>query len=60
MESKPTTVTFASSTDIRMMIADGKPVDVYSVDGRLLRSQATTLEGLKGVFIINGQAVMVK
>ena len=59
-ESKPTTAVFTVESDIRQIATDGKPVDVYSIDGRLLRRQATSLEGLKGVYIVNGKAVMVK
>ena len=39
----------------------GCPMEVYSVDGRLVRSKAKSLEGLKrGVYIINGKTVMVR
>ena len=37
------------------------PVDVYNVQGRKVRSNATTLKGLpKGVYIVNGRKVVVK
>ena len=43
------TITFAS------------PVDVYSMTGRKLRSQVTTLVGLPtGVYIVNGRKVVLK
>lgn len=58
-ESRPATATITIATDISQ-IATEKFVDVYSVDGKLLRRQATTLEGLKGIYIVNGKAVMVK
>ena len=58
-ESKPVTTTITVTT-IRQIAADGKAVDVYSVDGKLVRSQATSLDGLKGLYIVNGKAVMVK
>lgn len=36
-------------------------VDIYSTDGKLIRKQATTTEGLKkGMYIINKQKVIVK
>ncbi len=59
-ESKPVTATITVATDIRQIAADGKAVDVYSVDGKLVRSQATSLDGLKGLYIVNGKVVMVK
>ena len=37
------------------------PVDVYNVQGRKVRSNATTLKGLpKGVYIVNSRKVVVK
>ena len=48
-------------------IQDGKvtiskfPADIYSLDGRIVRRMANDLEGLsKGVYIINGEKVLVK
>ena len=38
-----------------------RPVDVYSLDGKLLRSKATSLKGLpQGVYILEGRKVQVK
>ena len=59
-ESKPVTATVTVTTDIRQIAADGKAVDIYSVDGKLVRSQATSLDGLKGLYIVNGKKIMVK
>ena len=59
-ESKPVTATITVATDIRQIAADGKAVDIYSVDGKLVRSQATSLDGLKGVYVVNGKKIMVK
>lgn len=36
------------------------PCDVYSVDGRLLRKNATSLEGLNGIVIVNGHKLLVR
>lgn len=58
-ESKPVEVTI-SITGIQQIAADGKAVDVYTLDGKKVRSQAKSLNGLKGVFVIDGKAVMVK
>lgn len=42
-------------------VADGKPVDIYSVSGQLLRRGATTTDGLpSGLYIINGRKVVVR
>lgn len=59
-ESKPVTATVTVTTDIRQIAADGKAVDIYSVDGKLVRSQATSLDGLKGLYIVDGKKIMVK
>ena len=62
--SNETFEVLASSTDNKPegfnKVYDGKPVDVYSVDGKLVRGQAKSLNGLKGVYVINGKAVIVK
>ena len=39
---------------------EGQPVDVYTIDGRLVRRQATSLEGLKGLYLIGNKIVLVK
>ncbi len=59
-ESKPATATISVTTGIRQLVVDGHPVDVYSVDGKLVRRQATSTEGLRGLYIVNGKKVMVK
>ena len=59
-ESKPAVVTFDVITGIQEFTADGKPVDVYTLDGRLVRRQTKTLDTLKGVYIIDGRGVFVK
>ena len=43
------------------MIESAQPVDIYSVDGRLVRSQAESTNGLtKGIYIINGKKHVVR
>jgi hypothetical protein len=40
---------------------DMLPADIYSIDGRIIRSQATTLKGLqKGLYICKGKKIIVK
>ena len=46
---------------ISVLSIDGKPGNVYDMSGRLVRENATTLEGLsKGVYILNGRKVVKK
>lgn len=63
-ESKPVSVIISGAnqeiTAIEQITGNSEPVDVYSLDGRLVRQQATDLRGLKGAFIIEGQKVIVK
>ena len=59
-ESKPITDTVEVTTAIWQIAVDGSPVDIYSLDGKLVRSQAKTLGGLKGVYVVNGRSVMIK
>ena len=61
-ESKPVTVTvtITDATGIEEMMVNGQPVDIYSIDGKLVRRQARDLNGLKGIYVINGKAVLVK
>ena len=58
-ESRPVTATI-TVTGIEQIAADGQVVDVYAVDGKLVRSQAKNLDGLKGIYIVNGKKVMIK
>ena len=58
-ESKPVEVSI--TTDMgKIVINTNKPVDVYSIDGRLIRKQTTNFDGLKGAYIIDGRKVVIK
>lgn len=59
-ESKPVSVTINVTVGIQQIITDGQAFDVYSIDGKLVRSQVRDLNGLHGVYVINGKTVMVK
>lgn len=60
-ESKPEKFLLTTTTSgIESVSVDGKPVDIYSVDGKLIRKQATSLEGLKGLYIINNKKVIIQ
>jgi hypothetical protein len=59
-ETKPVTATVEVTSGIKAISADSQPVDVYSVDGKLLRSKTRNLQGLKGVYIVNGRTVVLK
>ena len=53
-------LTVTESTGIAT-ISVTRPVNVYNVQGRMVRSKATTLDGLpKGVYIVNGRKVVVR
>ncbi len=58
-ESRPAVVSFDVITGIQQL-EESKPVDVYTVDGKLIRRKAKTLDDLKGVYIINGRGVIIK
>lgn len=51
-----------STSGIRTILnADGKPMDVYNLKGRKVRSKVTSIDGLsKGVYIINRRKVIAK
>jgi hypothetical protein len=63
-ESKPVEVILSSAnqelTAIEQLTGSKQPVDVYSLDGKLVRQQATSLQGLKGAYIINNVKVVLK
>lgn len=59
-ESKPVTATIDVVNAINEILNSGKSFTIYSVDGKLINREATSLNGLKGVYVINGKAVMVK
>ena len=55
------TGTFTPSTGVETAVGSGRPFDVYIVTGRKVRSQVTSLKGLKkGVYIVEGKKVVVK
>ena len=59
-ESAPATAVIDIHSGINEITLDGQPVDVYTIDGRLVRRQATSLEGLKGLYLIGNKKVFVK
>jgi hypothetical protein len=59
-ESAPATAVMDVNSGISEITLDGQPVDVYTLDGRLVRRQATSLEGLKGIYLIGNRKVYVK
>lgn len=62
-ESRPVVVDLSDLkviNAIEQIAGTQKAVDVYTIDGKLLRQQTTDLSGLKGLYIINGQKVLVK
>ena len=59
-ESAPATAVVVVTSGITEIAADGQPVDVYTIDGRLVRRQVTSLEGLKGLYLIGNKKAFVK
>ena len=61
-ESKPvaTTVTVSPATGLNAITVITKPVDIYSLDGKLVRKQTTSVDGLKGVYVVDGKKVILK
>lgn len=57
-ESKPARASVASA--VTEVGVDTAPVDVYTVDGKLVRRGATDLEGLDGIYITTGGKKVVK
>ena len=54
-------VSVVEQTGIETVIGSGKPFDVYSVTGVLLKQQVTSFDGLPaGLYIVNGRKVHVK
>ena len=44
-----------------IVVSEGKPFDVYNLQGRKVKANTTTFSGLPaGVYIVNGKKVMVK
>ncbi|MBQ2199415.1 MAG: choice-of-anchor J domain-containing protein, partial [Bacteroidaceae bacterium] len=60
MESSPITTVLDITTGIDVIAMMGESVDVYTTDGRLVRRQATSLDGLKGMYMIGNKKVLVK
>ena len=59
-ESAPATAVMDIHSGINEIAVDGTPVDVYTIDGRLVRRHATSLEGLKGLYLIGNKKVYLK
>ena len=59
-ESKPATATIMVASDIHQVMVDGQPVDIFTLDGKLVRSQAKSFDGLKGIYVVGGQKVIIR
>lgn len=63
-QSRPVVAVISSAnqqpTGIETVTGNTEPADIYTIDGKLVRSQATDLRGLKGAYVINGQKVILK
>lgn len=52
VETPAVEATLNEQVGINLLMTEGKPVDIYDTCGRLIRHQATDLNGLKGLYII--------
>ena len=60
IESAPVSINL-DVTAIEELLSNDKPVDIYSLDGVLVRQNATSASGLKkGVYIVNGRQAIVR
>ena len=53
-----TTIATENAGVIQTLI-EGKPVDIYTLDGKLVRKNATSLDGLKGIYVIGGKKINI-
>ena len=57
----PGSTVLGGATGIDGINAEFAPADVYSIDGRIVKKNATILDGLKpGVYVVNGRKVVVE
>lgn len=60
IESAPVSINI-DVTAIEELLSNDNPVDIYSLDGVLVRQNATSASGLKkGVYIVNGRQAIVR
>lgn len=60
IESAPVSINI-DVTAIEELLSDENPVDIYTLDGVLVRQNATSASGLKkGVYIVNGRQAIVR
>lgn len=59
-ESKPVEATVSVATGLNKITVVTQPVDVYTLDGKLVRKQTTSFDGLKGVYIVGDNKVLLK
>ena len=60
VESKPVTATLDVVNAINEIVNSGKSFAIYTIDGKLVNRQATSLNGLKGAYVINNKKVILK
>ena len=60
-ESLPVSFKLSDLADIHSVVTTSLPVDIYTVEGVLVRSHATSVKGLrKGVYIVNNKRVVLR
>ena len=60
VESKPVSITVSITTGIEQLIATGKSVRVYSLDGKYIGTMSNTKSLRNGTYIIDTKKVIVK
>ena len=60
VESKPVTATLDVVNAINEIVNSGKSFAIYTIDGKLVNRQATSLNGLKGAYVINNKKIILK
>lgn len=53
-------IDITGETGIQTVTTIPNAVDVYALDGTLVRRQTTTFSGLKGIFVVNGKKLVLR
>ena len=60
VESKPVSITISLTTGIEQLIATGKTIKVYTLDGKYIGTMNNTESLKKGAYIIDNKKVVLK
>ena len=59
VESRPVKTSLEIVNAINEIVNSGKSFSIYTVDGKLINRQATSLDGLKGTYIVNKKKIIL-